>query len=106
MWYVKAVVRATVWFLKQFGPAIMIALVPTLVIGTIAVLLFGSTSDATTGAYLMSAPGLTQNIIGFTFLGSTALVYVLGWQVLWEVPKTLFQILADVAGDVRAYMQR
>jgi hypothetical protein len=106
MWYVKAVMRATVWFLKQFGPAMVIALAPTFVIGTVAVLLFGSTSNATTGAYLMSAPELTQGIIGVSFLGATALVYVLGWQVLWEAPKVLFQILSDVAGDVRAYMQR
>lgn len=105
VWGLKSTVSTTVWFLKNFGPAMVIAFIPTFVIGTIAILLFGSTGDSVTGGYLMTAPVLTQRIIGVSFFGTTVLVYVLGWQVLWEAPKAIVGILSEIARDVRTYIQ-
>ena len=106
MWYIKTVAKATVWFIKELGPAMAVAFIPTFAVGTVATLLFGSNTGGLTGGYLMNAPELTQDLIGASFLVATALVYLLGWQILWDIPKTVVVILSEVAGDVRAYIQR
>lgn len=106
VWYLKSAAKVIVWFIKNLGPAMMIAFIPTFAIGTIAVLLFGSTGDSMTGGYLMTAPELTQNIIGISFFGTTVLVYIVGWKIIWEVPKALVGVLSEVVGGVRGYIQR
>lgn len=102
-WYLRSVTKLTLWLAKKVGPAMLVALVPTFLIGGVAVVLFGSSSEPSSTGLLFSSPTLTTDIIAVTFLGSTVLAYVFGWQILVEAPRAAFEAARSGIGALSSY---
>lgn len=102
-WYLRSVTKLTLWFAKKVGPAMLVALVPTFLIGGVTVVLFGSSSEPSSTGLLFTAPALTTDVIGVTFLGATILAYVFGWQILVEAPRAALEAARSSIGALSAY---
>lgn len=86
MWWFRTSFKLWFSFVKEFGPALVLGLVPCFVISIPVIALFGGPN---TSALLFPAHDISQYTVIGSWLGGVAVIYVAGWQVLVQVPIQL-----------------